>query len=79
MELSHQLHQLHYPRPFLIQQTHPALQRKKNVLLIGPTGCGKSLLAETLAHIVNKPFAKVAAVVGIVILFVGGRAVLLRS
>jgi len=30
---------------------------KSNVLLIGPTGCGKTLIARTLAHILNVPFA----------------------
>ena len=29
---------------------------KSNILLIGPTGCGKTLLAETLARILNVPF-----------------------
>lgn len=30
---------------------------KSNVLLIGPTGCGKTLLAQTLAHKLEVPFA----------------------
>ncbi len=29
---------------------------KSNILLIGPTGCGKTLLAETLARVLNVPF-----------------------
>ena len=29
---------------------------KSNILLIGPTGCGKTLLADTLARILNVPF-----------------------
>jgi len=34
----------------------PELQ-KSNILLLGPTGCGKTLLAQTLARILNVPFA----------------------
>jgi len=30
---------------------------KSNILLIGPTGCGKTLLAESLARMLNVPFA----------------------
>ena len=30
---------------------------KSNVLLIGPTGCGKTLMAQTLARMLNVPFA----------------------
>ena len=30
---------------------------KSNVLVIGPTGCGKTLMAQTLAKILNVPFA----------------------
>ena len=31
--------------------------QKTNILLVGPTGCGKTLLAETLAHTLDVPFA----------------------
>ncbi len=31
--------------------------QKANILMVGPTGCGKSLLAETLAKILDVPFA----------------------
>ena len=30
---------------------------KSNILLVGPTGCGKTLLARTMAHRLNVPFA----------------------
>jgi ATP-dependent Clp protease ATP-binding subunit ClpX len=31
--------------------------QKSNILLLGPTGCGKTLLAQTLARVLNVPFA----------------------
>ena len=31
--------------------------KKSNILLLGPTGCGKTLLAQTLAKVLNVPFA----------------------
>ncbi|MGC9525109.1 MAG: ATP-dependent protease ATP-binding subunit ClpX [Limnospira sp.] len=31
--------------------------QKSNILLMGPTGCGKTLLAQTLAHLLDVPFA----------------------
>src|SRR5918997_3657234 len=31
--------------------------QKSNIVLLGPTGCGKTLLAQTLARILNVPFA----------------------
>jgi len=31
--------------------------QKSNILLLGPTGCGKTLLAQTLARLLNVPFA----------------------
>ena len=30
---------------------------KSNIMMLGPTGCGKTLLAQTLARILNVPFA----------------------
>jgi ATP-dependent Clp protease ATP-binding subunit ClpX len=35
--------------------------QKSNILLMGPTGCGKTLLAQTLARFLNVPFAIVDA------------------
>ncbi|MEL6930153.1 MAG: ClpX C4-type zinc finger protein, partial [Cyanobacteria bacterium J06600_6] len=35
----------------------PVELQKSNVLLIGPTGCGKTLLAQTLAKVLQVPFA----------------------
>ena len=46
----------HYKRIYLSAQTDVELQ-KSNILLIGPTGCGKTLFAQTLARILDVPFA----------------------
>ena len=46
----------HYKRIFMGSQTDVELQ-KSNILLIGPTGSGKTLFAQTLARILNVPFA----------------------
>jgi ATP-dependent Clp protease ATP-binding subunit ClpX len=35
----------------------PVELQKSNILLLGPTGCGKTLLAQTLAEMLNVPFA----------------------
>jgi ATP-dependent Clp protease ATP-binding subunit ClpX len=35
----------------------PIELQKSNILLLGPTGCGKTLLAQTLAKMLNVPFA----------------------
>ena len=46
----------HYKRIFLAKDSDVELQ-KSNILLIGPTGSGKTLFAQTLAKILNVPFA----------------------
>jgi len=49
----------HYKRVQMMSSTTESdieLQ-KSNILLLGPTGCGKTLLAQTLARILNVPFA----------------------
>ena len=46
----------HYKRIFMAQDSDVELQ-KSNILLIGPTGSGKTLFAQTLAKILNVPFA----------------------
>ena len=46
----------HYKRIYFSQETDVELQ-KSNILMIGPTGSGKTLFAQTLAKILNVPFA----------------------
>ncbi len=46
----------HYKR--IMAEKDPSVELKKsNILMLGPTGCGKTLLAQTLAKILNVPFA----------------------
>ena len=47
----------HYKRIESKKQAADIDVQKSNILLIGPTGCGKTLLAQTLAKILNVPFA----------------------
>ncbi|MBO4902038.1 MAG: ATP-dependent Clp protease ATP-binding subunit ClpX [Lachnospiraceae bacterium] len=46
----------HYKRVTSVQESDVELQ-KSNIIMLGPTGCGKTLLAQTLAKIINVPFA----------------------
>ena len=46
----------HYKRVYFGGKSDVELQ-KSNILLVGPTGCGKTLFAQTLAKILNVPFA----------------------
>ena len=54
----------HYKRisnnEFIMEQNNNSNSieiQKSNILLLGPTGCGKTLLAQTLAKVLNVPFA----------------------
>ena len=47
----------HYKRLRTKHQTNDVELGKSNILLIGPTGSGKTLLAETMARMLNVPFA----------------------
>ena len=48
----------HYKRVQVGEKSDDEVElSKSNILLIGPTGCGKTLMAETLARMLNVPFA----------------------
>ena len=46
----------HYKRVSAGMQVDDVELQKSNILLVGPTGCGKTLLAQTLAKILDVPF-----------------------
>jgi ATP-dependent Clp protease ATP-binding subunit ClpX len=47
----------HYKRVGTNMQVDDVELAKSNILLVGPTGCGKTLLAQTLARILDVPFS----------------------
>ncbi len=48
----------HYKRVRIAETEDPEVElQKSNIMLLGPTGCGKTLLAQTLARMLNVPFA----------------------
>src|ERR687895_1769790 len=46
----------HYKRVSAGMQVDDVELQKSNILLVGPTGCGKTLLAQTLARVLDVPF-----------------------
>lgn len=48
----------HYKRILSVKNKATSVElQKSNIIMLGPTGCGKTLLAQTLAKIINVPFA----------------------
>ena len=48
----------HYKRILSVKNKDTDVDlQKSNIIMLGPTGCGKTLLAQTLAKIINVPFA----------------------
>lgn len=46
----------HYKRVYAVSSKSDVELGKSNIVMMGPTGCGKTLLAETLAKVLNVPF-----------------------
>jgi len=53
----------HYKRIKLLQDAQSVELQKSNVILVGPTGTGKTLMAQTIAKLLNVPIAIVDATV----------------
>ncbi len=47
----------HYKRVAAATEDDEVELQKSNILLVGPTGCGKTLLAQTLARVLDVPFS----------------------
>ena len=47
----------HYKRIYVVDSYDDVELQKSNILMLGPTGSGKTLLAQTLARLLNVPFA----------------------
>jgi ATP-dependent Clp protease ATP-binding subunit ClpX len=47
----------HYKRIFMQQEDDEVNIEKSNIMMVGPTGSGKTLIAQTLAKLLNVPFA----------------------
>lgn len=47
----------HYKRVFFMEKDAALPMKKGNILLIGPTGTGKTLIADTLSRVVGVPFS----------------------
>src|SRR5881409_3515639 len=47
----------HYKRIQVGQKNDEVELQKSNIMILGPTGCGKTYLAQTLARMLNVPFA----------------------
>ena len=47
----------HYKRINAGESSDDVELQKSNIIMLGPTGCGKTMLAQTLAKILNVPFA----------------------
>src|SRR6266545_2968679 len=47
----------HYKRIQVGAKDQDVELQKSNIIILGPTGCGKTLLAQTLAKMLNVPFA----------------------